>query len=77
MPNLSLPPLLSACKAGVSQIQLAQNGVSSLDAVESAIRVLEDDECLNAGKPMLSIFLLHFGMYKSRDGVEFDFEGNS
>ncbi|OTB08928.1 hypothetical protein M426DRAFT_129359 [Hypoxylon sp. CI-4A] len=49
IPQLSSRTILTLCRAALLSIRLLQAGCSAVDAVEAAIKVLEDKEITNAG----------------------------
>lgn len=51
IPNERVPGKLTGCKKSVQiGYKILKNGGSALDAVEAAVRYMEDDENFNAGE---------------------------
>lgn len=74
-----VPAKISGVKASVQKgYEILQKGGSVLDAVEAAVRIMEDDEAFNAGNGNISlsdmvvfIFIIFFACDRIRFGVKF------
>lgn len=63
IPDFLVQPKLNGCQTAVKVgYDVLKNGESALDAVEAAVRVLEDNEAFNAGI-LLVLLLFRINMF--------------